>query len=66
MTNIELSAILDRIGNPTGQGLAALHNTGPNLPNRWLNGKSRIPDAVAVWWRALDAWVAANPAPRGW
>ena len=66
MTPARFLAILARIGKPAYKGLARVHNVGSNQPNRWASGDAPIPEPVADWWEALDAWITEHPPPRAW
>lgn len=66
MTHTELRAILSRVGGHDGRSLAAMHGVGYRIATGWLNGERAIPEPVAAWWEALDAWITEHPPPRAW
>jgi DNA-binding transcriptional regulator YdaS (Cro superfamily) len=63
MTTAEFAATLDRLGWGA-TSLARLLGRPRQTVTQWQLGRVRVPDDVAQWLRAAEAWHAAHPPPR--
>jgi plasmid maintenance system antidote protein VapI len=48
----------------TQRGLAALLGVAHNTVHRWALGHARVPDPLAVWLGAVDAYLNDHPPPN--
>lgn len=66
MTPETVRAIMDRVGW-SDRKLAELLDVTRTRVQRWRNGYSAVPPAIAAWMEEADRWFAAHPAPmRAW
>jgi len=63
MTSAEFTAACEAVGWSAAWVAQQCGRSG-RVGQDWRSGRSAVPDDVATWLRAAQAWLARNPAPQ--